>query len=54
MPVNYAEKYSSQVDERFVEKALSTGAINNNYEFIGAQTVKVYSIPVVAMVNKDN
>lgn len=49
MAVNYASKYSSQVDERFKLGALTQGAVNNDYDFIGVETVKVYSIPVVAM-----
>lgn len=49
MGVNYAEKYASQVDERFTTESLSEGAINNDYDFVGVETVKVYSVPVVAM-----
>lgn len=49
MALNYAEKYASQVDERFTTESLSEGAINNDYDFVGVETVKVYSVPVVAM-----
>lgn len=49
MSVNYASKYSSQVDERFNLGSLTGGAVNNNYDFIGTETVKVYSIPTVGM-----
>lgn len=49
MAVNYAEKYSPKVDERFKTNALSNGAVNNEYEFEGVSTVKVYSIPTAAM-----
>lgn len=49
MAVNYAEKYASEVDERFTLGALTTGAVNQNLDWIGAETVKVYSIPTVAM-----
>ncbi len=47
--VNYAEKYSPQVDERFNLGSLTGGAVNSNYDFIGVETVKVYSIPTVGM-----
>lgn len=49
MAVNYASKYASKVDERFTTEALSHGAVNSDYDFIGVETVKVYSVPVVAM-----
>lgn len=49
MSVNYASKYASKVDERFTTEALSHGAVNSDYDFIGVETVKVYSVPVVAM-----
>lgn len=51
MAVNYAEKYSEKVDERFTLGAVSESAVNKEYDFIGVETVKVYSIPTVAMNN---
>lgn len=42
--VNYATKYSNTVDEIIKAGALSDSAVNNDYEFTGAQTVKVYSM----------
>ena len=48
---NLATKYSKQVDERFHRESQAMMALNNNYEFTGAETVKVYSIPVVAMTD---
>ncbi len=47
--VNYAEKYSSVVDERIVSGSLTDDIINNDYDFIGVETVKVYSVPTVAL-----
>nr|DAF14904.1 MAG TPA: major capsid protein [Caudoviricetes sp.]DAM50947.1 MAG TPA: major capsid protein [Caudoviricetes sp.] len=44
MTVNYAEKYSSQVDERFAQGSLSTAFVNDNYDFLGVETVKVYQV----------
>ena len=47
--INLASKYAKQVDERFHRDSQAMMALNNNYEFTGVETVKVYSIPVVAM-----
>ena len=49
MAMNYAEKYSSKVDERFTIGSLTNGLVNSEYDWIGVSTVKVYSIPTVAM-----
>lgn len=49
--VNYAEKYSALVDERFKIGPLTSAMVNNTYEWLGVQTVKVYSIPTAAMGN---
>lgn len=49
MSVEYASKYSSHVDERFKLGSLTSGIVNNAFDFIGVSTVKVYSIPTVAM-----
>lgn len=49
--MNYAEKYSSVVDERFKIGPLTSGITNNQYDWIGVQTVQVYSIPTAAMNN---
>ena len=48
---NLAEKYSSVVDERFTRESQAMMALNNDYEFTGEKTVKVYSIPIVPMVD---
>ena len=49
MAVEYASKYSSHIDERFKLGSLTGGIVNNAFDFIGVSTVKVYSIPTVAM-----
>lgn len=51
MAVNYASKYSSKVDEKFSIGSVTGGVVNNEYDFIGVSTVKVYSIPTVGMNN---
>lgn len=47
--MNYAEKYSPVVDERFRLGALTSGMVNNEYDWVGVQTVQVYSIPTATM-----
>lgn len=49
--INLAQKYARKVDERFYRESQAMMALNNNYEFTGVETVKVYSIPVVAMTD---
>ena len=49
MAVNLAEKYSSKVDEVMMNGALSEASINKDYEFSGAQSVKIYSFDTVEM-----
>lgn len=51
MPINYAEKYSPIVDERFKIGPLTSGLMNNSYDWLGVETVNVYSIPTAAMNN---
>lgn len=51
MAINYAEKYSTKIDERFKLGAKTAPAVNNDYDFVGVETVKVYSIPTAAMNN---
>lgn len=41
--VNYATKYAGVVDERFKLGALTAGLINNNFDWLGVKTVKVFS-----------
>jgi N4-gp56 family major capsid protein len=49
MAVNYAEKYAAKIDERFTLGALTNGAVNNDYDWLGVETVKVFSVPTVPM-----
>lgn len=49
MAVNYAAKFDAKVDERFTKEALSTGIINQDFDFTGVDTVKVYSVPTSKM-----
>lgn len=49
MAINYAEKYSPQVDERFKLGSLTTALVNYDYDWLGVSTVKVYSVPTAEM-----
>lgn len=49
--INLASRYSTNVDERFTRESQAMLALNNDYEFTGVQTVKVYSIPVAVMTD---
>ncbi len=51
MAINLADKYSSVVDELFTTGSKTNIAFNSQYDWNGVQSVKVYSIPTVAMVN---
>jgi N4-gp56 family major capsid protein len=53
MAINLAQKYSSKVDERFKLKSLTASGVNRNYDWVGVNTVTVYSIPTVALGNYD-
>lgn len=49
MAINFAEKYSSQVDERFTQVSVTQNAFNQDLDFTGVNTVNVYSIPTAPM-----
>ena len=53
MSVNLAEKYSTQVDEVIRKGLLSSAGTNNDVEFGGAQTVKVYSLDTAPLNDYD-
>lgn len=49
MSINFAEKYSSKIDEKFTLASKTSDAINNDFDFIGVKTVNVYSVPTAPM-----
>lgn len=51
MAINYAHKFSGLVDEAFSLASLTAGIVNNDYDWIGVEAVKVYSIPTVSLNN---
>ena len=49
--MNYASKYASVVDLRFPLGSLTAGIINNNFDWIGVQTVSVFSRALATLNN---
>jgi hypothetical protein len=49
MAVNYAEKYSATVDERFTQASVTQVGFNTDYDWVGVQTVNVYSVATTDM-----
>jgi hypothetical protein len=56
MPIDYAVKYSSSVDEKFKEISKSGQCINDDFDFTGSKAVKVYSVNTASMndYNREN
>ena len=53
MAINYASKYAQKIDEKFTRESLTASAVNSDYDFVGAKTVNVYSIPTAEMNDYD-
>lgn len=51
MAINYATKYSPKVAERFKKASLTNAGAGNEYSFVGAKTVVVSSVDVVALTD---
>lgn len=49
MAINLADKFSPVVDERFARETVTNVGFNQTYDWIGVQTVKVYSVETVPM-----
>ena len=49
MAQNLVTKYSDLIDERFSTQSLTEAAVNHDYDFVGAQTVKVFSTATADM-----
>ena len=47
--IDYAAKYTNVVDEKFKAEAKSNGFVNNDFDFVGAKTVKVYNVSTSKM-----
>jgi hypothetical protein len=53
MAINYTTKYAAKVAERFHLGSLTDSACGHDYDFVGAKTVKVYSVDTVALNDFD-
>ena len=53
MAINYTTKYASKIAERFKLGSLTDSATGNEYSFVGARTVKVYSVDTVELNDFD-
>lgn len=51
MPINYADKHASEIDEIMTAEAITDAAVNRDYEFTGVRSIKIHSVPTVAMNN---
>ena len=49
--INLAQKYERKVDEAFKKASFTAPLVNNDYNFDGVDTIKVYRIPTVALNN---
>lgn len=47
MAVNYTTKYADKIAERFKKESITDAACGNEYSFVGAKTVRVYSVNTV-------
>ena len=44
MAVNYTTKYEKRIAERFHKSSITDSACGNEYEFVGAKTIRIYSV----------
>lgn len=49
MSITLTQKFANKVDERFKVGSLSQAGVNHDYSFEGTKTIKVTSVPTVAM-----
>ena len=49
MATDFAVKYAAQVDERFTLASLTECAVNQEYDFVGVKTVRVYHVATADM-----
>lgn len=49
MAVNYTTKYSEKIAERFKIGSVTDSACGHDYSFVGAKTIKVYSVDTVTL-----
>lgn len=47
--IDYAKKYTNVIDERFAAESKSHLLVNQDFDFVGAKTVKVYEVSTAPM-----
>lgn len=53
MAINYTTKYESKIAARFKLGSLTDSACGHDYNFVGAKTIKIYSVDTVALNDFD-
>lgn len=53
MAINYTTKYASKIAERFHIGSVTDSACGHDYDFVGAKTIKIYSVDTVALNDFD-
>lgn len=53
MSITLTEKFADRIDERYHPISVTNAGVNQNYEWDGAQTIKVTSVGTVAMKDYD-
>ncbi|MFM1582025.1 hypothetical protein ABGF48_07505 [Helcococcus bovis] len=53
MAIDLVTKFKEQVDEQFTEQSKSELFTNNDYDFTGANTIKIYSVKTSSMNDYD-
>lgn len=51
MAITYTAKFAEKVDERFTPSSVTYAGVNQDYDFVGAQTIKITSVTTAD--NKD-
>lgn len=49
MAIEYASKFTSYVDEAFSKESITESIINHNFDWLGVEAIKVWSVPTVAL-----
>ena len=47
--INLATKFSPLVDEKFYNESKTSLVVNNDYDFIGSHSIKIYSVGTAQM-----
>lgn len=53
MAINYTTKYAPKIAERFKKGSITNAGAGHDYDFVGAKTIKVYSVDTVPLADFD-